>query len=403
MIVVILCLAGMLFASPGAAQSRVSEKTFLDSVAANPRVAAVLFERLAIAQGELERMGLLPNPDGAWEREAPSGIPAQDTWSLSWAPPIDGRLGLRKGAAKAGLRAAELDFEVSRVALRNQVRADFAGWALAYERASITERLSKLVEGLANQVAQQAERGETSGLSARRLALARVEMQAEAARAAAELENAHAGVVAWAPHLVVASDPQRPPLPPVPLDTLIHTQIPTIEARRQEVEQTDLATRVVGRFWDMPELTFGWQTINGENVNLDGPVFGVSWPLPLFDRRQGDRTEAEGRAAAARARYELTAIRARAELVAAHAAYEKLHRAAEEALDTELAGTLVVQSAVAKFEAGESDVTDLLETLRGALTGWQAVFDLYSAALTAHRELEIAAGQPLILEEGGAR
>ena len=53
------------------------------------------------------------------------------------------------------------------------------------------------------------------------------------------------------------------------------------------------------------------------------------------------------------------------------------------------------------FEAGESDVTDLLETLRGVLGGQRAALDAFGAALRAHRELEIAAGRPLPLIDGG--
>ena len=53
------------------------------------------------------------------------------------------------------------------------------------------------------------------------------------------------------------------------------------------------------------------------------------------------------------------------------------------------------------FEAGESDVTDLLETLRGVLGGQLAALHSYGAALRAHRELELAAGRELALSEGG--
>jgi cobalt-zinc-cadmium efflux system outer membrane protein len=403
MVIAILCLAAMLAASASEARLQVSEQAFLDTIEADARVKAILSERLTAAQAELDRAGLIPNPEGSWEREAPSGIPPQVTWALSWAPPIDGRLGLRKGAARAGLRAAELDYEISRVALRSEVRGDFADWSFAYERAGLTARLADLVDRLATQVSEHADRGEVSGLSARRLTLASIEVRAEAARAAAELERARAAVMAWAPDLVGVAEPQRPPLPPVPPDTILTMELPTIEARRLEIEQAELTTRVAKRFWAMPELTFGWQTIKGDQVQLDGPVFGVQWPLPLFDRQQGERTEAAGRAAAARGRYELISVRARAELAASRAAYEKLHVAAESALDAEAAGGQVIASAVAKFEAGESDVTDLLETLRGALSGWQAVFDLHAAALEGHRALEIAAGRALTLEEGETR
>jgi len=53
-------------------------------------------------------------------------------------------------------------------------------------------------------------------------------------------------------------------------------------------------------------------------------------------------------------------------------------------------------------DKGKRFNTDLLETLRSALEARLAVLDLHSAALAAHRDLELAAGRPLT-PPGGVR
>jgi len=55
----------------------------------------------------------------------------------------------------------------------------------------------------------------------------------------------------------------------------------------------------------------------------------------------------------------------------------------------------VIEGAEASYLLGESDVTDLLESLRSVLATRLSSLDLYSAALEAHRNLESAVGRPL--------
>lgn len=403
MVIALLVFAAFLVAPEAGAQSQLDESTFLSSAMAQEHVSAVLSERVSSARGELSRAGLYTNPELGFEREAPRGGIEQDTWSISWTPPLDGRILARRRAARAGLRAAEFDLESSRLALRGELRADFAGWALAHERARVASGLLKLVERLAAAMSAQASQGEASGLAARRLALAQVEIQSEEARAAAAVESAHARIRGWGVEMARSDAPIRPPLPPMPADSVLGGERPEVQARRQEVEQARLLAGLANRFWALPELSFGWQTIREDHGDLEGPIFGVRWPLPLFDRQQAERVEGKGRFGAAQGRARLAEARARANLDAALAGYSKLRHSAEAALETEAAGERVVESAIAVFEAGESDVTDLLESLRGVLSARMATLDLYAAALEAHRDLERAVGRPLSLTEGATK
>jgi cobalt-zinc-cadmium efflux system outer membrane protein len=172
-------------------------------------------------------------------------------------------------------------------------------------------------------------------------------------------------------------------------------------ARRSEVEQARWQLRLGRRFFEFPELGFGWQEIRERSATIEGPIVSLSWPLPVFERQQPERIEAAARLVAAEARMELASVRARAELSVARAAYLRLREAALRALETVGESDRVVESATATFRVGESRLTDLLETLRSVLSARMAALDLYTAALEAHRTLELSAGRPLT--DGGSK
>jgi len=403
MTVVAILLCALVLVSRADAQHRLTETELLEAVARDGRVTAILNEPVAVARADRGRAGLPPNMVVSFEREAPDGGSDQTTWSGSWAPPLDGRRGLAVRAADAGFRAAEFDVEASRLEVRVEVRAAFAAWSIAFERAGSTARLTTSVDRIVRQMEERASRGEASGLAARRVALAGAEFRAESARAAAALERARATVSGWLPDLPAGASPERPSLPPTPGTAPPAESLPSVEARRLEIQAAEASLHLRNRFWETPVLTFGWQTIREAPGHLDGPVVGVSWPLPLFDRNQPERALAEERLVAARSRHELAVSRASARLEGARAAYAQLRGTAESLRDVELLADQAVTSATAMFEAGESDVTDLLETLRGAISGFDASLDLFAQALEAHRELELAAGRALPLTEGDSR
>ncbi len=399
----VLVLLATLAVAPTEPATGLSEKSFLDAAMRDERVRAVLDEPLAIARADRSRAGTLANPEASFDREALNGVPRQDTWSLSWAPPLDGRNWVQGRAAREGLKAAENRHDLSRVALRAELREAYAAWALARDGAALGQRLSSLVDRLARRAENQASRGEASVLASRRLLLAQVEVRAEAARLAAELAHARGRVRAWMPGRAADAAPARPSLPPVPTDTSLWATSPRIAALGHEARQAEALAGLASRLWALPEFSIGQQTVRGNLVELQGPTYGVRWGLPLFDRRQGDRVETRARLAAARARLELDGARVREEFAATLAAYATLRESAALASEAEPVVERVLASAAAMFEAGESDVTDLLETLRGVLGGQIAALDSYGAALRAHRELEVAAGRPLPLTEGDER
>lgn len=393
-------LAAMICSSVALAQPRVSEEEFLSRLGARHPGLLALSERVGAARAERVRAGLLPNPVGGFEREAPRDGAEQTTWRVAWRPPLDGRRGAGLRAAKAGLVAATHELDANRLALRSELRQTFAEWALSAERAEVIRSHLSLIERLAEQGRARARSGEESGLAARRLALASLEVQAEAARTEAAATRGRSLALSWHPELPTGAGAERPPLPTLS-DTIQTPLRSDLLARRSEVEQARWQHRLGRRFLEFPELGFGWQEIREQSATMAGPIVSLSWPIPVFERQQPERIEAAARLAAAEARLELASVRSVAELAAAREAYLRLREAALRALETEGESDRVVESATATFRVGESRLTDLLETLRSVLSARMAALDLYAAALEAHRTLELSAGRPLT--DGGSK
>ncbi len=376
------------------AQQRVSEDVFLEPFEVDHAALRALEGGVARAQGTLRRAGALANPTLAFAREQPADAAGETTWSLAWRPPLDGRRGLAQDAARSGVEAERSDLASDRLALRQELRGVFAAWSLGWERKELLVRQTKRVGELSARMHRLAEAGEVSGLAARRLALVLVATRAELAFAGAELARAEAEARAWRPDLGLDPRPVPPSLP-VPREAEPDAERPDIAAARHRSEQAHFERRLRDRFFRFPEVYGGWQRLTLGDTVSQGPVFGFSWSIPLFDRDQGERAEADVLEGVREAELALTTARARAERRGRLAAYAQLRDAALEAA-TSLEGIeRLVEATEAALRAGEASVTDLVDTLRSVQAARLGEIALREAALAGHREAERAMGHRL--------
>jgi cobalt-zinc-cadmium efflux system outer membrane protein len=378
----------------GGAQD-VSEEEFLSAFSAESTAVRALTEGLARAEATRQRAGVLSNPRLDFWREQPDANPRVTNWTLAWTPPLDGRYGLGKQAADAGLAAARERLAGDKAALRREIRAAFAAWSQAFERRVAGRRLLDRVHGLAETERQRARVGEESGLSARRFTLAEAEVRAGLATVEASLATAEAVARAWRPDLAPDATP-APLMPPDPPAQADPEASPELRALAFEAEQATLERQRAGRFVAFPTLQFGWQQIDDAGVGRSGPIFAAGWTIPLFDRDQGARAEAEGRRLAAAARLELARAQLHARVSGGGAAYRALVAASREAARVSGDAERVMTGATAAYRAGEGSLTDLLDSLRSATAARLGEIDLRAQAMESHRELEAALGRPLV-------
>lgn len=381
--------------APMAGAQGVTEEEFLSAFSAESAAVQALTEALARAEAARARAGVLTNPRADFWREQPDASPRLSNWTLSWTPPLDGRYGLGKKSADAGLGAARERLSADKAGLRREVRAAFAAWSLAFEQREALKRQLERVQSLAEAARQRARVGEESGLSARRFMLAEAEVRAALGAAEAAHAKAEALARAWRPDLArdAAPAPAVPREPPAVTDA---SASPELRALTFEAERAALERKRAGRFLAFPTLQLGWQQLADRNAIRSGPIFAAGWTIPLFDRDQAARIEAERRQQVAAARLELARARLTAEVEGGSAAYRTLFTAWRDAGRASEESDGVIAAATAAFRAGEASLTDLLDSLRAAVGARLGEIDLRRQALEAHRELEAALGRPLV-------
>lgn len=384
--VVFIVAAATLSGGPATAQEAVTESEFLGGLGPEHVGVRALGEDVARAEAVRRRATALGNPRLEFGREEPADSLQQDTWTLAWAPPLDGRRGLARSAAQAGLEAARERTAFLRARLTRDLRKAYADWSLSDQRGAVLGRQRALVEDLARQARQRADVGEESGLAARRLEIAASEVSGQLASARTDRVRAEAVALGWRPDLA-GRKPVLPELPSPPA-SLDPAERPDIRALRLEVRQTELEARLAGRYWTAPELQAGWQRVGVGGSAQTGPVLGFAWTAPVFDRNQAGRIEAQRRKEIAEARLALATARTAYEAPALLEAYRTAAAAAEASARQTGDADRLVEAATASFRAGEATLTDLLETLRAVREVRLRAIDLRAAALELHRELE---------------
>ena len=393
-------LAAPAFGNVAEPQEAVTESQFVEGVGTEHAAARALGEDLARAEALQRRASALANPRVEFSREQPDDSPRQDTWSMAWVPPLDGRRGLARSAAQAGVEAARERVALERARLRREVRRAYADWTLTGERRAFLADQFALVEDLAGKAKQRARVGEESGLAARRLELAASEVKAQLVVAHTQQIRAEAAALGWRPDLS-GRRPTLPVLPPPPPTIVDPANRPDVRALQHEARQAALEARLARRFWTAPELQAGWQRLADRGSSVSGPVLGLAWTVPVFDRNQGGRIEAARREQVAQARLALASTRAERELKAAQEAYAVAAAAAEESARGTADADRLIMAAAATFRAGEATLTDLLDTLRAVREARLRSLDLLGAALEAHRDLELWGAASL--SSGGER
>lgn len=378
----------------------VPEEQFLAAAGANHAAIRALGGDLARAESGRRRAGTFANPRLEFWREEPDSISTLSNWTVAWTPPLDGRFGLGKQAADASVTAAREELKLGQAEVRREMRRVFAEWSVAHARVTILSRRLERIANLATQEGHRARVGEESGLSARRLALAEAEARADLREAEAERARAVAVARAWNPELASDAVPLLPPLAQPPVEAAADTS-PAVVAAEHRSEQAQLANRLEGRFWGFPTLTAGVQRIEEAGAVRTAPLFAASWSLPLFDRNQAARAEAQVQVEIAAARLAQTRALARAGLEGSVGAYTALATAVDEASAAAADVERVIDAASAAYGAGEQSLTDLLDALGSAFQARLRELDLKARALATHREIEAALGRSLTA--GGVR
>jgi outer membrane protein TolC len=382
-------------ASGAEGQRQVTEDEFLSRLSPDHPAVAEAQAGIGRARAERLRRAVVEDPVLGYVSEDVDEAGEETSLSLAWAPPLDGRRGLGVEASEAGVLASESRLEAALLHVRQEMRADFADWAVATRRhEAVSEHLESL-EQIVRTIEARAESGEASKLAAARIRLAAAETRNLLGVQQADTARALAGVRVWDPTIDEADRPVAPKLVELQESLTIESRADLV-ALELDLEGAMLEERRSKRFVPFPELIVGWKEVETPSDEFDGPILGLEWSIPLGERRRGERLEAEARRSEVEGELTMARSKAVADLEGAMSSYARLVETAKGSEAALADANWMIDASFARYRAGEAELIELLDTVRAVLVALMANEEIYERALEAQRQVEMAAGRPLV-------
>nr|WP_255456989.1 TolC family protein [Pantoea sp. Tr-811] len=366
----------------------------LDAAFANNPELAAASRETGIAEGERRQAGLIPNPELSWEVEDTRRATSTTTVTLSQALELGGKRGARIAVAGSGQAIAQLDLERQRNGLRADVVQAFhaalraqTALELAQQSQALTERGLRVVQG-------RVTAGQTPPVEATRAQVQLAQAQAQVRRATTQRSVAYQALARLTGSPQASFDQlQAASLSPgaaPSADSLLARVEQTVEWRLAAAQVArGEATLGAEKAQRVPNLTVSlgsqYSREDRERVN----VVGLSMPLPLFDRNQGNVLAAARRADQARDLRNAVELRLRSDT---HSAVSQWHTAMQEvdAYDRTIlpSAQQAVDTATRGFERGKFAFLDVLDAQRTLIEARGQYLDALASATDARAQVE---------------
>ena len=388
----------------------------------NQELAAVRLE-IEKARARLRQARLRPNPTLEFEHESGRlvGNGGDGQFTVGFSLPIE-----VYGRREARVSAAEIAIEASRAEVRNRERALVANILTSYAEAlgalrelDATEKLLDLDLQTARFVQIRVNEGETPPLELNLL-------QAEVERLRSRRQLAEGKLQASLTQLKLLSgmpfddtlrlreqiDAAALPVLPQTKEAAVDVGLrsrPDVLLAQLEEQVATAGLRLV-RAQSRPDLTAYTRYSQGRST-FDAPnqpfsqrdrslTFGVAIGLPLFNKNQGAKAEAEIAIRQAQSRREYAEKVVRSEIFAAYQRHEAASRAVSTLQNAAIPrSTQNVETFRRVYEIGEIKITDLIAEQRRLLDATRDLTEALTERYRAQADLNIALGAGAFLPE----
>lgn len=353
----------------------------------NPDIAVAAWE-VAALDGSVRQAGIIPNPSLEASVEDTRQATRTSTVQLNLPIELGGKRSARINAAERGLDAATIELDGKRADVRAIVVAAFYDVVTAQERYRLALDSAQLAQRATSAAANRVLAGKVSPVEETRARVAEANVRAELILAASEVQGARRRLAAtWGsfnPRFERAMD-QGETLPVLPaLNDLMQRlqQAPSLARARIEVDRRQALARVE-RSRQMPDVTLSFGTKRDEQLGRNQAIVGVSIPIPLFDRNQGNVLETLRRTDKARDELLATELRLTTELAQVHGRLGAAREEVELLRQEILPGAQSAYDATTKgFELGKFSFLEVLDAQR---TYFQAKSQYLRALSETHR------------------
>ncbi|MBI1772295.1 MAG: TolC family protein [Burkholderiales bacterium] len=342
------------------------------ALASNPDIAAARRE-IQASEGALRQAGIIPNPELSAVMEDARQNTRSTTVQINQALELGGKRGARISVAERSRAAAMNELAIKSAEIRAAVTTNFYAVLIAQERQRLATTSLELAQRASHAASRQVTLGKIPPLEAARAGIAESGVRVELAQANSELLTAkHRLAVALGGGLSADQQLQGefntlPILPAIQKLTQGLSQSPLIQRARIELDKR-MAMSELEKSRQIPDLTLSIGAKREQQTGRNQAIAGISIPLSLFDRNQGNLQEALSRTDKARDELTGTENRLYSEVLQAH---QRLSLARDEAELLQKEVLPVAQNAfdiaIKGFEYGKFNFMDVLDAQRSLL------------------------------------
>lgn len=367
------------------------------AIRANPELAAARRELQAL-EATVVQAQARPNPELAMQFEDTRSATRSTALQLNQPIELGGKRAARIDAAERGRDAAAAELRGKLAEVRAAVTVAFFDTLVAQERLRLARDAVELAQRATEVARRRVLAGKVSPIEETRARVAESGVRVELRTAESELASARTRLAGtWgdaSPRFEsVDGDPGALPQlpPPAELERRIDSS-PRIARARIEVERR-LALVEVERSRRVPNVTVSLGAKRNNELGRDQAILGVSIPIPLFDRNDGNLLEALRRADKARDNLSATEVRLSTEMMQA---LGRLAAARDEMASLErdiLPGARHAYDAALKgFELGKFGFLEVLDAQRTLFQAKSQSLRAFADAQRAAAEIERLAG-----------
>ncbi|MDR2549905.1 MAG: TolC family protein [Desulfobulbus sp.] len=287
------------------------DKALAQTLMGSPELAAISWDS-KIGEARMLQAGLLPNPEISYELSdfggsgVYSGLNGSSSLvQLGQLVELGGKRSKRTHLAAVEKELADWDIESKKLDVLAETNRNFLDVLTGQEKIGLTAELVRLAERARDTVLERVQAGKVSPLEGTKAGVALSETRIQLTRAQNELAAARSRLAA-SMGLETASfqrvSGKLETLAPIPSAEDLNAYLdrnPDIARWVKEKEQRDAAL-AMEKAKRIPDVTISGGMQYYADTDDSALLVGISVPLPLFDRNQGNIAEAEHRRAKAR-------------------------------------------------------------------------------------------------------
>ena len=367
----------------------------------NPEVAAAKRQWEA-TEGQVLQGRSRPNPELAYSLEDTRSKTRTQSWQLNLPVELGGKRAARTKAAEKTREQAQAQLAELQATVRANVAAAYFDVLTAQERLVLARDSAALAKSSTDTVSKRVAAGKVSPVEESKARVAEAGVRVELAQAASEQRNALSRLFALlgridAPYTVLEGKAEN--LPSVPsladLQPLI-SSAPGVVLARIEVDRRKALT-ALEQSKRVPDVTVsvGMQRSNETQRNV--LLFGVSVPLPIFDRNQGNLLEALKLEDKARDELQAATVRLHSEVAQARERLSTITAEVQSLQQEVLPGAKsAYDAATIGFENGKFNFLEVLDAQRTYFTAKSQYLKALGEAHRAAADIDRLLGASMV-------